>query len=146
MNKTDLVEKSISSYLANNRTNIDESLVSLRFMKEIDDFLHYNNLNQKDLAKELDVSQAFISQLLSGTKKINVGFINKFEKRFDIEFKLNLKNNNSKYTVVEIVDSSIQIKSSQSNFISVIGFSSNNSNNPNAFYKIENESKMISIK
>lgn len=144
MNKSNLVEKNISSYLATNRKNIDEALVSLRFMKEIDDFLHHNNLNQKDLAEELEVSEAFISQLLSGTKKINVGFINKFEKRFDIEFKLNLKNNNSNYTVVEIVDSSIQIKSSHSSFIRISEFSANNSSN--TLYEMKKESQFVVLK
>lgn len=85
---------SIQSYLDNNREKIDESLVSLRVMKEVDRFLDYEKLSNKDLAIKLGYSESYVSQLMSGVKNINVSFINKFEKSFDakLDFKIYLKN------------------------------------------------------
>lgn len=84
---------SVSSYLDKNRKRINEALVSLRLMKEVDDFIVINNINQKDLASQLDYSNAYISQLMTGAKKINASFINKFEQAYDvkIEFKIKCK-------------------------------------------------------
>lgn len=85
---------SIQSYIDNNREKIDESLVSLRVMKEVDRFLDYEKLSNKDLAIKLGYSESYVSQLMSGVKNMNVSFINKFEKCFDakIDFKIYLKN------------------------------------------------------
>lgn len=85
---------SIQSYIDNNREKIDESLVSLRVMKEVDRFLDYQKLSNKDLAIKLGYSEPYISQLMSGVKNMNVSFVNKFEKCFDakFDFKIYLKN------------------------------------------------------
>ena len=85
---------SIQSYIDNNREKIDESLVSLRVMKEVDRFLDYEKLSNKDLAIKLGYSEPYVSQLMSGVKNMNVSFINKFEKCFDakFDFKIYLKN------------------------------------------------------
>lgn len=85
---------SIQSYIDNNREKIDESLVSLRVMKEVDRFLDYQKLSNKDLATKLGYSESYVSQLMSGVKNMNVSFINKFEKCFDakFDFKIYLKN------------------------------------------------------
>lgn len=87
---------SIQSYLDKNREKIDESLVSLRIIKEVDKFLDYEKLNNKDFAIKLGFSESYISQLMSGVKNVNVSFINKFEKCFNakIDFKIYLKEEN----------------------------------------------------
>lgn len=77
---------SIQSYIDKNRDKIDESLVSLRIMKELDRFLDYKNITNKDLANKLGYSESYVSQLMSGVKNVNVAFINKFEKRFSTKF------------------------------------------------------------
>ncbi|MDI9365070.1 MAG: helix-turn-helix transcriptional regulator [Flavobacterium sp.] len=92
---SEIVNKfSIQSYANNNRTKLDESLVSLRFMKEIDRFLDYKKISNKELALKLNYSESYISQLMSGIKKINTSFINKFENAFSTKFdvKIYLKN------------------------------------------------------
>ncbi|MGA9212356.1 helix-turn-helix domain-containing protein [Kaistella sp.] len=71
--------------------DMDESLVSLRFLKEIDDYLEYKNLTNRDLANALGFSESYISQLMTGVKKINISFINKFEKNFNLEFDIKIK-------------------------------------------------------
>lgn len=83
----------LKSYIDDNRSKIDESLVSLRFMKEVDDFLDFNDISQRKLAEDIGYTEAYISQLMSGVKKINTSFINKFEKKYDIkvEFKIRPK-------------------------------------------------------
>ena len=76
----------IQSFIDKNRERIDESLVSLRLMKEIDLYLDCRNLSNKDLANDLGYSESFISQLMSGVKKVNPSFINKFEKKYNVKF------------------------------------------------------------
>lgn len=85
---------SIQSYIDKNREKIDESLVSLRVMRQIDKFLDYEKLTNKDLAVQLGYSESYISQLMTGVKNVNVSFINKFEKIFEakLDFKIYLKN------------------------------------------------------
>lgn len=111
MNKVEINgNNTLMSFIEDNRTKIDESLVSLRFMKQIDVFLDNNNLNQRDLASDLAISEAFVSQLMTGSKKVNVSFLNKIEKKYDIEFKVSIKNKNSKYKVIELTNSPTLIK------------------------------------
>ena len=87
---------SIQSYIDKNREKLDEALVSLRIMKEIDKFLDYKNLSNKDLANGLGYSESYISQLMSGIKKVNTSFISKFEKKYGVrfDFKVYLNNEN----------------------------------------------------
>lgn len=101
---------SIQSYLDENREKIDEALVSLRFMKEIDEFLDITNVSQREFASSIGYSEAYISQLMSGTKKFNSSFINKFEKKYDVEisFKIKSKDEGSYFTEISS-SSSLQI-------------------------------------
>jgi len=122
-------QNSLNSYVDNNREKIDAALVSLRIVKQIDNFLDYNELNQKDLANKLEVSEAFVSQLMSGSKKINVQILNKFEKKFNVEFEFKLRSKNSMYSVIEVVNNSLELKSHRPEFSPVKTFClSNNSN------------------
>ncbi|QEC52156.1 helix-turn-helix protein [Anseongella ginsenosidimutans] len=77
---------SIQSYIDKNRNSLDESLVSLRIMKEIDKILDSKNLSNRELAIELGYSESYISQLMTGVKNVNVSFISKFEKAFAAKF------------------------------------------------------------
>lgn len=89
---------SFQSYIEKNREKLDESLVSLRIMKEVDGFLDYKKLSNKDLSVHLGCSESYISQLMSGVKKVNTSFINKFEKEFSVkfDFKIYLNSDNHK--------------------------------------------------
>ncbi|MDM1397104.1 helix-turn-helix transcriptional regulator [Myroides odoratimimus] len=84
--------KCVSDFLNDNKKDIEESVVSLRFMKQIESFLEENKCTKRDLARELSYSESYISQLMTGSKKINISFINKFEKHYDVKFKLGIKN------------------------------------------------------
>lgn len=119
-------ENSISSYVDSNREKIDIALLSLRIIKQIDTFLDINNISQKELADKLGVSEAFISQLMSGSKKINVQFLNKFEKRFDVEFDFKLKDKSTFISFYEIGNKPLELKSPNMSFKSIQTFSMNN--------------------
>lgn len=100
---------SLSSYKENNRAKIDEALVSLRLMKEVDDFLDINEISQRDFASSIGYSEAFISQLMSGTKKFNASFINKFEKLYDIKFDFKIKSKKSADFISKVSNAHIEI-------------------------------------
>ncbi|MEZ7506994.1 helix-turn-helix domain-containing protein [Flavobacterium sp. Arc2] len=138
MNKLQInLKNQLSSYVDNNREKLDVALLSLRIIKQIDTFLDSKKLNQKDLATNLEVSEAFISQLMSGSKKINVQFINKFEKKFDVEFDFKLRDKKSMATFFEITNSSIELKSNKAEFTTIKAFSFKNNSNSN--YLLEEE-------
>lgn len=124
MNNNNLIQanSSIQSYIDLNREKIDESLVSLRFMKEIDMFLDTKNISNKSLAKDLGCSESFISQLMSGVKKINTSFINKFERNYNVKIKFSIESD-EQYNFI--------YKSSNSTIIVSLNISSTNSNNSN---------------
>ncbi len=100
---------SLNSYIENNRVKIDEALVSLRLMKEVDDFLEINKISQREFSDNIGYSEAFISQLMSGTKKFNASFINRFEKVYDIKIDFKIKCKNTINFISIISDSHIEI-------------------------------------
>jgi transcriptional regulator with XRE-family HTH domain len=133
-----------SKYLETNKTKIDESLVSLRFLKQIDIFLYNNSLNQKDLAVAMNVSEPYISQLMAGTKKINMKFINSFEKKFKVEFSLKLNNVNSNYLVIDVYsDNALKLNLNRVDFTDMNSFSF--SNNTSVSYELKNKINPIVI-
>lgn len=89
---------SFENYLTDNRIKLDESLVSLRLMKVIDDYLIEKKLTKREFAREIKCTESYVSQLMSGTKKFNVSFINKFEEKYNMEVCFVLKDKKkSKY-------------------------------------------------
>ena len=100
---------SMQSYIDSNRNKLDESLVSLRLMKEVDDFLDINNVNQSDFACALGYSEAYVSQLMSGTKKFNTSFINKIEKAYEIEINFKIKSREESNFFSKFSNSTIEI-------------------------------------
>lgn len=108
---------SMQSYLEMNRTKLDESLVSLRLIKEVDNFLEINNVSQREFASRLGYSEAYVSQLMSGTKKFNTSFINNLEKSFNIEVSFKIKSEEESEYFSKISNSSIEINVTIFNFI-----------------------------
>lgn len=99
----------INVFINQNRTKIDEALVSLRFMKEIDDFLDSSDITQREFAEHLGYSEAFVSQLMSGTKKVNTSFINRFEKTYDLVVKFNIEQKSKSDCFARIFNSAIEL-------------------------------------
>lgn len=100
---------SLNSYIEDNRTKIDEALVSLRLMKEVDDFLDDNNISQRDFATNVGYSEAFVSQLMSGTKKFSASFINRLEKTYNLKIEFKIKAKKDSDFITKISNSSIEI-------------------------------------
>lgn len=115
-NSNMMIINQLTKHIDSNRNKIETALVSLRFVKEIDVFLYNNNLTQKEFADKMNVSGSYISQLMTGTKRINMEFIKNFEKYFNIEFKISLTSVNSEYSIIEMVNNPIQLKSNREQF------------------------------
>uniref|UniRef100_UPI00404929A4 hypothetical protein n=1 Tax=Gelidibacter sp. TaxID=2018083 RepID=UPI00404929A4 len=107
---------SLNSYIENNRMKIDEALISLRLMKEIDDFLEDNNIKQRDFAGSIGCSEAYISQLMTGTKKFNTSFINKFEKIYNLKIDFKIRGKRDCPYISKMSNSHIEIN------INIVGF------------------------
>ena len=50
-------------------------------MKSAHDFLNEKKITKRDFANSLGYTESFISQMMSEVKKVNVAFVNKFEKK-----------------------------------------------------------------
>jgi plasmid maintenance system antidote protein VapI len=105
----EIEKNNINTFITQHRNKLDEALVSLRFMKEIDLFLDQNEISQREFAEFLGYSESFISQLMSGTKKVNTSFINRLEKTFDVSVKFNIIEKNRSDYFVKFYDSSIAV-------------------------------------
>lgn len=115
------IENPIQSYLEINREKLNESLVSLRLMKEIDLFLEEKNMSNKTMALDLGYSESFISQLMSGVKKINTSFINKFEKSYNVRINFSIVKEEKEDNFISISSMSyLNINLNISNFNSKI--------------------------
>lgn len=97
------------TYLDKNRIKIDESLVSLRFMKEVDNFIDFNNISQRRLAEDVGYTEAYVSQLMSGVKRVNASFINKLEKKYDIKVQFKILPNNECDYITSFTNTFIEI-------------------------------------
>lgn len=130
---------SMQSYLDENKEKLDESLVSLRFMKEVDEFLLYKNLTNRDFSCALGYTESYISQLMSGVKKINVSFINKLENcynvKFDVKIHLNDERRFLRYTnEPKFMEINISINTFETDNCSSYSFATFNNNE---YYEIE---------
>lgn len=59
-----------------------------RFMSEVDTLMEKHQLNKKKLAKKLDVSSSYITQVFKGKKFLNFYTLSKLQDVFNIEFKI----------------------------------------------------------
>lgn len=125
-----------NSYLNKNRTKIDESLVSLRFMKEVDNFIEYNKISQRKLAEDIGYTEAYISQLMSGVKKVNTSFINKLEKKYDIKIEFKILPNRECDYVTNFANTFVELNINILDSIEPsVMFTTRN--NPGEFFKLE---------
>lgn len=121
----ELEKNNINTFIVQNRTKLDEALVSLRLMKEVDEFLDENEISQRELSEFLGYSEAFVSQLMSGTKKFNASFINRLEKSFNVIVKFNIVHKDKGNYITSFYNNSI-----------VVDFNSNEMNPTNLVYSI----------
>ena len=139
---TKLSNNFLDSYITENRGKIDESLVSLRFMKEVDDFLDINNISQRDFANGIKYSEAFVSQLMSGVKNFNASFINRLEKKYDLKVEFKIKSRTTSNFISKISNSYIEININMFGSIKTQEVYSS-LNNPDEFYLLDSSSYQL---
>lgn len=84
-------EYSLESYMRENHKEIEDSMISIRLMKQVDDFISDHDIKKSSLAERLGVSKSYITQLMTGVKKFNVSFIQKFESSYNVEIDFKIK-------------------------------------------------------
>ncbi len=90
-----------------NLLKLDKEKENIDFRKEI---IHFKiidllnevkgEMNRSDLADLLNFSKAYITKLYNGEKYMNLEFLAKIEKIFNVEFEFAVRSNKSSYEVV----------------------------------------------
>lgn len=143
-NKELKVNNEFTDFLDKNRDKLETSLVSLRFMKEIDDFIYFNDLTQRNFAAKMNVSEAYVSQLMSGVKRLNMGFLKNFEKSFNVEMKVKIVSEDPEYTTVEWINSDpVQLSTKMNDRSQINDFSFYNVSEDITVLNDENDSFLI---
>jgi plasmid maintenance system antidote protein VapI len=66
-------------------------MISYRILSEIEKFCEERNIKMKDLARLVDTSPSYITQLFRGYKHVNTAFMAKFEEAVDMTFHFNVR-------------------------------------------------------
>ncbi len=93
----------------NERAEHEADMLSLKIAIEIKNHLDEKGLNKKDLARLMDTSPAYITQVLRGDKRINMLFLAKLQKVLDVklEIRLNDKSGNDRELLDDALDMGI---------------------------------------
>lgn len=67
-----------------------KEILSLKFVKVIEGFLNQNAISRKKLAKDMDYSQSYISQVFSAHKSVNMDFLVKVQNALGLPFDVKL--------------------------------------------------------
>jgi transcriptional regulator with XRE-family HTH domain len=71
--------------------------LQLDIIAQLQEYMELNKITKADLAKKLNISKSFITQLFSGDKLLNLKILAKLQRRFNIKFTtILIDNNNSK--------------------------------------------------
>lgn len=77
----------------------EAQMLMFRFLEELESYHSSGQkLKKKDLAKALDKSPSFISQLYSGEKLLSLNLIAKIQKAFNISFEIKAKSTYANYS------------------------------------------------
>jgi transcriptional regulator with XRE-family HTH domain len=68
------------------KVELEEQILSARFLSEIQKYLDSNKMSKKDFAKQIGVSASFVSQLFTGDKIASLNFIARVQLKLDIKF------------------------------------------------------------
>ena len=63
-------------------------MIMYRFLSEVERITDERNISRKDLAKRINVSPSYITQLYQGTKKLNIETLGRLEKALDMRFEI----------------------------------------------------------
>jgi transcriptional regulator with XRE-family HTH domain len=83
----------------------DAQMLTFKFLEELEKCQAGDSkLKKKDLAKALEISPSFISQLYSGEKLMSFNLLAKIQKAFDISFEIKAKRNSIDYSADTQID------------------------------------------
>lgn len=74
----------------------EAKMIMFRFLSELEK-LNGKPIKKKELAKAIETSPSFITQLYQGDKIINLPTLAKIQEAFDITFEITAKQNNQSY-------------------------------------------------
>lgn len=66
------------------RDQLSDEMISLRFLEQISDIMSYEDISKKELAKRLKTSPSYVTQLFQGDKLINVRLLTKLKRALNI--------------------------------------------------------------
>ena len=66
-------------------------MISYRILSEVEKICEEQNIKMKDLAKMVDTSASYITQLFRGNKQVNTGFMARIEEAMSMCFEFSLK-------------------------------------------------------
>ena len=75
--------------------DLDNELIHLNFMHIIESIMKEKNMNKKDLADNLKISQSYITQLFTAEKFINIKTLGKIQRLFNVKFDIDYKSYDS---------------------------------------------------
>lgn len=77
------------------KIQFEAEMIHLNTMKSIERLMKAKNMQKKDLAKSLSISQSYITQLFTGDKLINFKMLAKIQRVFNITFNMDVTENES---------------------------------------------------
>lgn len=87
LHKIDSLLKSAINFNSDEeKLNFEAEMLHLDTMKMIEDLMKQRGMNKKDLARELNISQSFITQLFTADKLINYKLLAKMQRIFQNKF------------------------------------------------------------
>jgi transcriptional regulator with XRE-family HTH domain len=97
MNTNDTIQSKFKKILTiknkEEKTKILTSMIHLDIMSEITNLMELKSINKTELAKKLNVSKSYITQLFTADKLINLKLIAQIQDIFDVKFSISLYGN-----------------------------------------------------
>jgi len=91
----------------------EAKMIMFRFLSELDKLFIEKPIKKKDLAKAINTSSSYITQLYHGDKVINLLTLSKIQEAYNLTFEIKAKLNSENYKE-EIENSNHQFKSTNS--------------------------------
>jgi ribosome-binding protein aMBF1 (putative translation factor) len=79
------------NFTSEEKQRFEEIKIQLDFLRLIQKEMNYQDMSRQDLANILGVNRSFVSQLFSGSKKINLRIIQKMKDALGIEISITVK-------------------------------------------------------
>lgn len=78
----------------------EKTLLSLKFLSEVQTILESESLTKKELAQMLETSASYITQLYKGDRLVNMAILAKIQEKLDIVFEIKAIPNKMDYASV----------------------------------------------